>query len=727
MTDYRLAIHDGALRALSQLPRPAAARFSDLIMKLRASPDAKGINFETVQGARDKSIKSLRIDQDYRAIACVHDGTIILLHADKHDDAYRWAERRRLGVNSVSGAVEVEYFPEVEKEEVIGGQKPDYVSPKPENPPIFHAYVDDELESIGVSVAALPLVRLLRSEADLDLRKADLGQTAYDGLACLLAGYSLSETRDMISGGQEVEPGSFGDALETDASRKSIWVVDDDLELERVLREPLAAWRIFLHPDQRKLVERPAGKDWNGPVLVRGGAGTGKTVVAMHRAKWLAQHRCSKAGDRILFTTFTSNLAVDIKQNLKQLCPEHVQPGTETIEVKNLDAWVREFLKKQSDVDDQIVFPGSDKAREVWADTYAGYSDVAGEFGEHYMLDEWEQVIQAQGIFDKRAYLTASRAGRGTPIDRATRADLWTVFEAYRTALRKRNLICADDAYARAAALIRSRPSIQRYKAIVVDETQDMGPQALRLIAELAESDSDGKASIFLVGDAHQRIYNRRASMRACGIDVRGRSRQLKVNYRTSNEIRQWAVAILEGIPFDDLDEGVEDFHGYRSAFFGPKPEIAGHQSPAEEITALAKWIIERSMTTPLSDIGILLPTIAIRDEIAKAVKSSGLETRILQAGEADDPSKAGVRLATMHRAKGLEFRAVALPHLDADTFPPPWIVNRQHDEGSKRQYLERQRSLLHVAATRAKDHLLVSWVGAPSAFILNPEGTRKG
>ena len=257
------------------------------------------------------------------------------------------------------------------------------------------------------------------------------------------------------------------------------------------------------------------------------------------------------------------------------------------------------------------------------------------------------------------------------------------------------------------------------YTAVIVDEAQDMGEQAFRLIrAIVPDSRSGDRNSLFIVGDAHQRIYGRRAAMSACGINIRGRSRRLRLNYRTTQEIRAWAVSVLEGVSVDDLDDGTDSLRGYVSLMQGATPELCGYASETEELSGLVDWI--RALPEDrirLHDIGVLCARRADVSRVEQKLRTAGIERVVLQAGP-DDRSLPGVRITTMHRAKGLEFFAVAIPFLSETTFPPPGALNTAVDAADREDIITQSRSLLHVAATRAKRILRVSWSGRPTELI---------
>jgi superfamily I DNA/RNA helicase len=276
-----------------------------------------------------------------------------------------------------------------------------------------------------------------------------------------------------------------------------------------------------------------------------------------------------------------------------------------------------------------------------------------------------------------------------------------------------------DDAYREAIEILAAEAPSLPYAAVIVDEAQDMGEQAFRLIrAIVPEKPSGDSNSLFIVGDAHQRIYGRRASMASCGINVRGRSRRLRLNYRTTQEIRAWAVSVLEGVSVDDLDEGSDTLRGYVSLLHGVSPNLVRCASEEEELKGVASWV--RALPSDdmhLSDVGVLCARRSDVVRVSEALRAGGIETVTLQAG-ADDRSIPGVRVTTMHRAKGLEFFAVAIPFVSDSAFPPPGALKAAVDAADREDIVTQYQSLLHVAATRAKRALRVSWSGTPSSLL---------
>lgn len=411
---------------------------------------------------------------------------------------------------------------------------------------------------------------------------------------------------------------------------------------------------------------------------ILGGAGTGKTVLAMHRAKWLAEHRATPE-KKVFLTTFTRNLAADIEENLKTLCSPLVM---QKIEVKNLDAWVHGFLRRFKYEHKIIYNRKQDEAADAWQSALA-LQDTSLALSSSFYEEELERVILAQGVSSRDEYRLAKRTGRGTVLTRGKRDAIWPVFEEYRAQLASRKLKEVDDAYRDAANLLQDKP--QGYSSIIIDETQDFGPQALRLLRAIVPREPN---DLFFVGDGHQRIYARnRASMSVCGIDIRGRGRKLYLNYRTTEEIRRLAVSTLEGCEVDDLDVGSDEVKRYKSISHGPTPKTLDFQHLEVALTSLPS-LLKTSLAEERS-ICVIVPTNHDARTVYSSLKDEKISSLILGPDERDQPDSKSVRIATMHRAKGLEFDEVVL------LIPRDWVDVRSGADNSQR--------LKYVAMTRAK------------------------
>lgn len=694
----QVAISSDFLTAFAAIPRKMQGKVTDFVSRFRNRPDSPGINYEKIKDSKDGNLRSVRIDDTYRGIV-LHppEGNVyVLLWVDHHDDAYAWARNRKCAVHPETGSLQV--F-EVREEVVVEAAGA-------EAPALFGGVSDRKLLRMGIPAELVGAVKAIRTEEELEELAKGLPGEAADALRLFLLGFSPEDIiRDLeMKRPGRVDTEDFAGALRTDEARSRFFVAEDDLELQAILQAPLEKWRVFLHPSQTKLVEG----EWNGPVRVLGGAGTGKTVVAIHRARRLAQ-TVLKEGERLLFTTFTVNLAEDIRSNLAKLCSDEAM---RRIEVINLDRWVHHFLKGRG-YEPKLLFD-DDIRRDFWGRAMV-YKPEGTNLPDGFFTEEWERVIQPQEVLTEREYLFADRRGRGTPLDRRLRKALWPVFEEYRAIMSEHGYCEPDDAMRDARRLLEASGERLPYRCIVVDEAQDLGPMAFKLIRRMVPVDTD---DIFIVGDAHQRIYKRQAVLSQCGIEVRGRSRKLRINYRTTEETRQWAVALLEGREFDDLDGGRDGQEGYRSLLRGQPPRLEGFETFDEEADFLAAYLKELEVAgEPLRNVCVAARTNSLVERYEAALAKRGVEVVVVRTDKPEDRRQEGVRLATMHRVKGLEFDrmimagAGALPHRAAAAADPA--------EAADREIME--RSLAYVAATRARTHLLVTWHGARPE-LLGPE-----
>lgn len=707
---FRLALSDDFFTSYSRLPRNIQEKVSKFINLFRQAPTAPSLNYEPIQNSLSKFMRSVRIDQTYRAILLKPEsGNIyILLWVDHHDDAYHWAQRKTCIVNEESGALQIIDVAEAEAANTHLAQK--YQN---QTPGRFQTIKDKHLMRLGVPEILLPAVRQVVTDEDVDNLLPHLPPEASDALLMLASGYEVDEVLrqlDKSQAPQKTDPEDLVAALDNADSLSRFVVITSDAELEEMLEAPLEKWRVFLHPSQRKLIER----DWNGPVRVLGGAGTGKTVVAMHRAKWLLQHRFTDPSDQILFTTFTRNLTVDIEANLKGICSPDLMSR---IKVKNLDSWVTDFFRQEG-VQMNILYGHNTK--ELWKAAYDLAPTALGLPVEFYQ-QEWKDVVLAQECQNLRDYLKAKRIGRGTRLNRSQRQEIWPVFEEYRNLLRQQNLREPDDAFRDAAKLIQVRgEGVLPFQAVIVDEAQDMSPAAFELLRAIV---GKPKANdLFIVGDAHQRIYGKVVTLSHCGIDIRGRSRKLRLNYRTTDEIRRWAMAVLEGTTIDDLDGGSDSLIDYRSLVHGEAPVIRGFDSPDAELQFLKTTLQDLQIDDPtLSSVCLVVRTKDWVKKFEQLLSQSNIPVRRIRRNQPDNPTEPGVRIGTMYRVKGLQFNYMLLPSLNSTILPLSTVYEACVDKTAQHAFITGERCLLHVAVTRAKKQVFISYHGQPSSLLPSP------
>jgi superfamily I DNA/RNA helicase/mRNA-degrading endonuclease RelE of RelBE toxin-antitoxin system len=705
---FKVAISTDFMDSFSRIPKKEQARVAEFMRKFRENPTATGIHFEKIKNGTDPNLRSVGMGNTYRGIVLKpQKGNLyMLLWVDHHDEAYKWAERKVVNINPATGSLQV-YVAD-------NTMAPAAVTPEEQRTGLFREIRDKHLIQLGIPEVLLPAVRRIDSDEDLDQIEKHLPSEAFEALYLLAAGYSLEETfRELEKNAQQpeaqVDTEDFEAALENIDSKRRFVVVEDDQTLQDILNAPLDQWRVFLHPSQRKIVDKAA---YNGPVRVLGGAGTGKTVVAMHRARKLAEEIFTQPRDRILFTTFTKNLADDIFENLKKICSVEV---LQKIEVVNLDRWVANFLRKNNWNFD-LAF-GNHETKMLWENAFNLMpNDV--DLPQAFYKDEWENVIQAQGVKTMADYFKASRLGRGRRLSRLLRKKIWPVFEEYRAQLNGHNKKEFTDAVRDALAILREKGDVLPYRAVVVDEAQDMSAAAFELIRQIVP---EGKNDIFIVGDAHQRIYGHKIVLSHCGLNIRGRSRKLRINYRTTDEIRHWAVALLEGRKIDDLDGGADDNKGYRSLMHGEAPEIKNFDCYEQEIEFIKHRLgTLRDEGLDLRNVCLVTRTSDMRDQYRQSLESAGFDVYTVMSKASDQSRHGGVRLATMHRVKGLEFDVMIIAGVNEGIIPLIYPdLDAEGNEFAVEEHETKERSLLYVAATRAKKDVLITSSGQPSRLIV--------
>jgi superfamily I DNA/RNA helicase len=698
-----VALSNDFLLAFSSVQKSHQKKVREFIELFRERPDSPGIHYEPIESAKGKSLYSVRIDQAYRAVV-FHPASMVyvLTWVDHHDEAYDWAASKTFQVNPLTGALQVLNTEVVESATAVAAAS------RQQAAGLFDDVKDKHLLRLGVPESLVPLVRGLRSDTDLEKAEKQIPQEAYEALFLLASGYSLEEVFQEVDKRDEEVPVNTGDfvaALQNEDSRRRFYVVDEAKELTEILSAPLEQWRVFLHPKQRKLVTMRA----SGPVRVLGGAGTGKTVVAMHRAKYLAEQVFTGKENRVLVTTFTKNLATDIFENLRKICAAEAMAR---IEVVNLDAWVSNFLRTQG-YRHQVVF--DDEGNECWRNAL---NLAPGELAlpESFYRTEWEDVIQAQNITSVEQYVKAARLGRGTRLGRDAKKRIWPVFQEYRAQMNEQGKKEYIDLIRDARSLLETRKITLPYRSVVIDEAQDMSAEAFRLLRAIVPA---GENDICLVGDAHQRIYHHRVTLGQCGINIKGRGKKLKVNYRTTEETRRFAVALLEGRDIDDLDGGKDQQKGYMSLTHGEPPTVRRFRTFAEEATFVKHRTQELvAQGAPQEAICVVGRTRKILEGYTAYLRGEGMETYEIRRDAAEQRDKPGVRIATMHRVKGLEFEHMLVVSANKGMVPLDQAIRDGEDAVARRNAETAERALLYVALTRAKKSATITGFGEFSPFL---------
>ncbi|TXT21445.1 MAG: UvrD/REP helicase [Gallionellaceae bacterium] len=660
---------------------------------LQVNPSNPGLSFHKLDKARDKNFWSVRVSSDIRLIVHKTDASLLLCYVDHHDKAYDWAERRKLETHPQTGAAQLVEIRETVQEIVV----PVYVrteivlapKPAPALKPLFLGRTDDELLGYGVPAEWLDDVK--NATEDTLLALCDhLPAEASEALLELATGGKPRIPQPVVA---TANPFDHPDA------QRRFRVMTNVEELQRALDFPWEKWTVFLHPEQRQWVER----DYTGPARVSGSAGTGKTIVALHRAAYLAR---THPEARVLLTTFSDTLASALHTKLKRLLGNEPRLA-ERIDVHSLDAIGLRLYKAH-------IGQATIASREVIRELLKQSAGAVGghKFGLHFLLTEWEQVVDAWQLENWDAYRDVARLGRKTRLPEAQRVVLWSVFERVRVGLQERKLITHAQLFtALAAALVASKNVV--FDFAVVDEAQDISVAHLRFFAALGGSRAN---ALFFAGDLGQRIFQQPFSWKGIGVDIRGRSRTLRVNYRTSHQIRTQADRLL-GPTVTDVDGNTEDRSDTVSVFNGPPPIIHTFKDEGEEIKTVGNWMAENVKAGVLPhEFGVFVRSEAQLERAQAAVKAAGLSFKILD--EHVETFSGHVSISTMHLAKGLEFRAVVVMACDDEIIPLQERIETIGDDADLQEVYDTERHLLYVACTRARDHLLVTSVAPSSEFL---------
>ena len=654
---------------------------------LQVNPAQPGLQFHKLDKAKDPNFWSIRVSRDLRIIVHRTGTSLLLCYVNHHDDAYQWAERRRLETHPKTGAAQlVEVRERVQEITVPKYVEAEQSTPKPR---VFHNISEGTLLTYGVPPEWVPEVLNATEDGLLEIA-AHLPAEAAEALLNLATGIRPPVPEPVAPGGNPFE---HPDALRRFRIMKNVE------ELALALDYPWERWAVFLHPEQRKLVE----KNFNGPARVSGTAGTGKTIVALHRAAHLAR---TNPQARVLLTTFSEPLANALRAKLRLLLTGEPRLG-ERIEVYSMDAIGRRLYelnigKPRIATDAQI------------AELLKQSSAKVGEhkFSQRFLATEWQQVVDGWQLDTWEEYRDVNRLGRKTRLKEAQRQLLWNIFENVRSGLREQGLITTAGMFNVLARHYASGTSLP-FDFAVVDEAQDIGIAQIRFLSGLGAGRSN---SLFFSGDLGQRIFQQPFSWKAAGIDVRGRSTTLRINYRTSHQIRSQADRLLDP-QIADVDGNVEGRKGTVSLFNGPKPDIQGYPSNDKEIEGVRRWLTHLSEEgIQPHEIALFVRSAAQLDRAKASAERAGLKYRVLD--EHVEISPGFLSVSTMHLAKGLEFRAVGVIACDDEVIPLQERIETVSDEGDLEDVYSTERHLLYVACTRARDHLLVTSTEPASEFL---------
>jgi superfamily I DNA/RNA helicase/mRNA-degrading endonuclease RelE of RelBE toxin-antitoxin system len=688
----RLRLTEKADKEIDKLDRSVKGAMWDFMRKFRQDPANPGLRFKQLKG--DSRLYSARVSDDYRALMLhVKDDEYMLVTVKHRSESYDNPERYAYQINQVTGGID---FYDMAS---LAGTVKSAASAGP--PPLFARYSQTQLIELGVGRPLLSTIGKITTEEQLLEFTECVPRLTADVLLALHDGASVDGVMEQVtapaSAAEPVDPADYAAAV----ARPASLVTTDDETLQAILQGGFERWQVYLHPAQRRVVER----SYSGPARVSGGPGTGKTIVALHRVKWLVQRLPSdSSGKDVLFTTFNKNLAVDLRQRLLQLGgPELL----DRVDVVNIDRLAAQVVN-EAQPGTRLHWMDDSKAIDLWRAVMLELGET--RWDAEFLHEEWSQVVLGHAITSRQEYFRARRAGRGRQLNRAQRAEIWELAEQFTRRLDDQNLWTFRRVAAHAARLEQQLAAARepRYRHIVVDEAQDLSSAHWMLLRAMV---GRGPNDLFLAGDTHQRIYDNYVSLGSLGIEIRGRSSRLTLTYRSTHEILAAASRILGAESWDDMDDGTDSLEGYRSVLRGPQPEFHAYASWQEELDGILRQV--QKWTGGDVAIAVSVPTKKQVEQVESYLSDHGVPAGSI--GPEGPRLNEGVHVGTLQRFKGLEYQRMIIAGITDAALPGQRAAA---DPARQQRELMRARSLLFVAATRARDELVISWNGQPSRFL---------
>ena len=704
MSSYHVTMSLEFWKDMGRLPPPVAPRAIRTAERMIEDPWAAELHPEKIRQA-ESGVHSCQVDEAYRIIwKHVKPNDVVLCLVDKHDEAYRRAARKAFtlqdGVVRVADITEVGAKPREREDNIFGWFRRGKAGPGA----LFVGYRDQELLGLGVPPEVLDNVRALEDVDQLPLIERLLPPDVYDRLLSIALGVvdrpvvpdqQLQQSLERLGGGDELHR-----------------FVDSD-EFKRALSGTLEEWMLFLAPDQRQLVARP----YAGPARIKGVAGSGKTVIAIHRARHLARQALPRRR-KVLFLTYGNRLPGVMHYLLQHLAGEGA-PELGAVECLTVHQWCYRFLRQHGQR------PVMDEKGEA---TGAALDDAIADAllrqpglrlwsrPSSFFSDEMRYAIKGRAVASLEEYLTLERTGRGTPLQETERRAMYAVYEGYQRTLQARGLWDYDDYVLAALQLVEGGQGPTEYSAAVVDEIQDLTEAVMRLVRGIVPHGPD---DLFLVGDGLQRIYPGGYALSRLTIDITGRGTILRKNYRNTQEILRAAHAVMVGQSLDDMDEAGSDIPEPEfSVRTGEVPILRRFASPEQELQWVGTKIAELKTQRGYKDRDFALLYRWRRpyyDLIARQPASVGAVVELER--DAATYFGPGLKHTTFHSAKGLEFKVVFVVGASDGQFVPKDDWTLQAEELA--DYLARERRLLYVAMTRARDLLFLTCSrGQPSRFL---------
>lgn len=693
----RLFLSETCFEPLFALPKKIQTKVVNFQKKFRECTTANGMHLEPIAQFNDDSMRTARIDDNYRAVVGLIDQNAYLLFVGTHEAAYNWGIRKKLVWNDHTQACQIVTIQQT-TETIVKTEIKEAEETLP-----FTGISDEKFLKIGVPEELVNQVKQIRDIDDLDPLEEYLPSDAYENIFNLLDGENIDDIIDEIEEGQA--KADEDQLLSNNNKRRFVELTDDDM-LQDILEKDMDKWQLFLHPSQQKLVDA----DYKGTMKVSGGAGTGKTVAALHRLKHLSANPDAK----ILFTTYTRTL----KENLEDLVKK-MDINRSRYTLSNIDQVLIETAREYHVKEGYKIldYSGDEESLKLWREVLE--TEVT-EFDEQFLYDEYIDVIVYFGNTDARSYMLQQRVGRTKALSRKQRIDIWKLVEKYVALKQERKVVDRLELFNETTKYLNDN-NVRPYTNVIADEFQDFSNPELKFLRALV---AEGRNDLFLTGDPMQRIYSgRKINFGAAGINVRGvRSRRLKINYRTTEPIKRVAVGVIKGQTFDDMDGGTESIKGYVSLIHGGEQPIYEMVNDAtEEVARIINWIEEcKQSNIALKDICIAAPSMGLMKELQTRLHTDGTAYKVLK-GTSKQGAQDGLSLCTLHSLKGLEFKVVILMDINERNIPSK-VTDAYPFSGmdalDKKEFLSAKRSLLYVAITRARQLVFMVGFGEPTGLL---------
>ena len=692
-----------SLLALPQREQKDAIKTLDL---LTVDPNHPSLNIHPVKESK-YNFHTIRMSRGGRIVALLNSDEMHLRRAfpkAKHDDAYLYARTAvpKLGENHAEIVSNPEPLAALEDERITATPNLDnYPSAKQviaqndsgsdplKEAPLFARFTDEQIEQCGISSYELQLVKRVTSEAGLIELDDKVSNLAHSNLVALYLG---DELPNQLVDGKLVSVDVEEEFFEYDGSD----------EIKAALTQPWASWLVFLSSSQKQIVNA----SFKGPSKVFGGAGTGKTVVALHRAKRLAETARISTSLGIGLLTFSKVLANDLVDKANLLMGDKTDVRQKVF-VSHLDYLAYEAVRRNAGKNFELTTEYTIKS--ILTELHKKY-DLADQFTPEFIFSEYMNVIGPWGLANFQNYKNFQRLGRQTPLNTKQRETLSKLYVEFEKVCHEKGLITYFQLYQKAVEAQSSCDPI--FDHIILDETQDLGPHMLAFVRSLVSKKPN---DIMLCGDTGQSLYTRHHSFRKHGFDVQGRSRKLFVNYRTSRQIKETADKVNEFL-LELSDEPNENRRSI-SIFDGPQPLVKLFNDRDTEMENLLGWV-KSQLNNGIDphEIVVLTP-----NDFAMSAASAKLNAHNIRNWKLDATAnylKGEVGLAAVRRVKGLEYRSVAIIGCDEDQFPNANRMNELGDGSDFDEFLTLEKNTLYVAMTRARDNLLVSGINPGSAFL---------